>query len=146
MKKINRNIIGKLIDKFKLEQGMGSDKLYLNETISPVFEVDSILFDTKGDTKTGTAASRTDVYTVPTNKYWILKNLGVGRGNAGGVSFQLVINGVSYIIEDVNSATRQYTTGLNIKINPGDAVKIVCGSGTSGAITSYIVYQEYEVK
>lgn len=147
-KKINRvRVIQRLTDRYQLTQ-LGTDTIFtLNESVQPVTLVDELLATPRGQKTSGSASSRTDTYTVPQGKVWIMKNMYMERSNGQSMRTDVVIDGVSYGVDEDPSATAtrySYPFPANFKVKAGDSVNAVFGSGTSGNMISHILYEELD--
>jgi hypothetical protein len=92
---------------------------------------------------TGTATSRTDTYTVPAGKYWILKKMYYYRANAGNNNLYLEIDSINTNFH-LGLSQIQFEENINnIRLKAGDSVIFTMQTGTSGDIITSLYYEEY---
>lgn len=117
----------------------------VNVSASNRLEVNNVT-DLVAQKTAGTATSRTDAYTVPTGKYWILKTANFNRTNAGANHIQVTIDSTSYNVY-IGATTETITNYdlLSLRLKAGDTVSCLATTGTSGNIESHITYEEYTV-
>jgi hypothetical protein len=102
--------------------------------------------DIKYSTTSGNATTRSDTYTVPANKFWILKHYHFYRNNTGNMNISLNIDAFETAFVAVDVASNRYFGQMyDIKLKAGDSVKFNFLTGTSGNCMSMLQYEEYDV-
>ena len=142
--KINKPVLKPVIKRYNLAQGVES--LYMPDEIQPVFDIDQTLWVLKGQSTTSpNGTTRTDTYTCPLGKLWRMKAISLYRAQASSIAVQLTISGTTYVFNQQASANFFNVDMYDILIKEGDSIVITFNSGTSGALESYILYEEIEV-
>jgi hypothetical protein len=144
MKKVNNfRLITALDDNFDLTD-IDREVFTLHESIQPVTIVDPALRTTTADTTTTSAASDNHVYTVPAKKTWFIKSASAGRANSGNVSLVITIGGTAVSFELLSgvTGTQKFDVSQEIRLDAGDSADFSFATGTSGNLTSYIIYEE----
>jgi hypothetical protein len=114
--------------------------------ISGQVNVASTGVDIEAQTTTGSAATRTDTYTVPAGKYWILKNIQSNRVNAQEIIHQLTISATAYTLQRAIATATELRSMVNdIRLAAGDGISVTFGTAGAGNLTSVIMYEEYTI-
>lgn len=96
-------------------------------------------YATTADDTTGAAESRTDTYTVPAGKYWLVKRATAYRQNAGGINLQLGETVIYIFGPTTGTVTIEFD---NIRLNAGDTFVFDLQAGSSGTLISTLLYEE----
>jgi len=113
-------------------------------TISGGVNVTDERSNAEGQSTSGNATDRTDTYTVPANKYWILKLARWYRANSQNVSVNIEIDGTQYPIRTDINCTAGDMQLQNIKLKAEDAIIVYFSTGTNGSLKSSVIYEEYD--
>lgn len=138
-------IFSKLQTKLGLQQ-TDNPKLYLSDAIVSVVDVDFVLSKTMGVSISSSVASRADVYTVPSGKFWKLKVVAMNTGNARG--FNVICN--IDVGGQIDIAALPVTSTLvcqqmnDIKLKSGDTITLNAQPGVSGTIIMSMLYEEFD--
>ena len=93
------------------------------------------------DSTTGTATDRNDAYTVPAGKKWIVREIRFARAQAGSCSLNMDIDGTSVTVDQGITVTAFIYTNP-FMLRAGDIVTMQFHAGTSGSLTSTIIYEK----
>ena len=139
---ISKPIFSRLAKRYDIRQA-ASESMESGQVLVPVTNADELLRIAKGSSTTApNNTARTDTYTVPNNKKWILYWATCARANTGDNIIDLQISGSRYTITR-NTASTLLNVALNqIPLSAGDSVIIEMQAGTSGALYSYVFYAE----
>lgn len=96
----------------------------------------------KGQRTTAAGTSRTDTYTVPAGKYWIVRSVHALRTVTQAIDMYFTISSVNYVFQNVASGLSLNASPLSIRLEAGDSVVIAFTAAASGDLNSYIVYEE----
>lgn len=102
------------------------------------------LFTAKSQTTLTSTTARTDNYTVPAGKKWLVHFAGFDRPNAAGCRYNLTLNSVYFNFDTSASGTTGKST-FQFTLNAGDSVQVDALTGSSGNILTYIIYDEFAV-
>lgn len=142
--RILKPLFQKLYKKLNLSSATEAN-LYMGETCVPIVDIDKVLCRTNVQRTSATGTTRTDVYTCPVGKYWLLKTAAFSRDNAGSFQILASIRGqATYAFPVGASATSYFTELYNIKLEEGDSISLAFNSGTSGNLSSDLLYEEYD--
>lgn len=87
--------------------------------------------------------TRTDTYTVPVGKKWLVRRSYYFRVNTANVSEVLTISGTDYYISGTTPVANQGVSQMQeITLKAGDSWKFIFASASSGNLQSSIVYEE----
>lgn len=140
---VQKPIYSKLADRFRIKQGF--QRLELADKLVPITNADSLLNITKGQTTSAAATSAFHDYTVPTGKKWYLRSIHTERANSGAIYFRISIGGTYYDFDGTSATTRYKPNVLGIEVKAGSIVRISFDTGTSGTLTSWIIYDEADI-
>lgn len=96
-----------------------------------------------GDKKTGSSTTRDDDYSPASGKYWVIKGAYGARSNSGPIGFYLLQSGVETPMQEETGTQLTYIHEDTTIRNP-DSFRVRFGGGTSGALDSSIVYEEFD--
>jgi len=135
-------LLDRLVDRYGLRDFI-PERFLMSETIIPVTNMDELSVNSQLQKTSASGVNRTDNYTVPDGKRWVIKEVTVERSYTGNNQLRLTIDSNLGVIYAEN------TTGLyrssDITLNQGDCLDIICNTGTTGTITTCIVYIETDV-
>ena len=102
--------------------------------------------DVKVQENTASGTSRTDTYTVPAGKYWILKRTNIYRGATGQVNQYLKIDSTNrqFNFFSATGGTNYVENIQDIRLKAGDAYVVNFNAGSSGVLYSTVYYEEYD--
>jgi hypothetical protein len=146
VKKINRaTIASRLQTKFALSN-IDQEEFTLIDSVQPVTSVDDFIVTSVGQGTNGTAASRTDTYTVPSGKLWKVQVISGARAQAAAIIAYISTPTATQIDLTLGLATDIDFSwkGPELTLQAGWSVIVSFGSGVSGTLRSGILYEEYD--
>jgi hypothetical protein len=145
---IKKPIATQLYKRFNVSQD--SPFLYLGDTVIPITNADELTKTNKSQKTTGTATTRTDTYTVPVGKRWIMIDAGwTGNFTVGDCYWAVNFNDgngdqtIYYVASAQDSGASRgglYVRGVTLL--PGNSFTVIRATAASGSIISNILYQE----
>ena len=141
---IKKPIFGRLLNRFGIAQG-SSPALYMGDTVVPVTSADELTKKITGQRTSSSTTARTDTYTVPAGKRWLMLFASFERSNTGTgyVYLQVDNTGFDQMVNTWATATNAaFSFPAGVYLKQGDYVKIQCDSGTSGGINTNVIYME----
>jgi len=137
---IQKPIYPRLQERFKLQQN-GNPFLVLSDVLIPTTDADEIVRTPSQQQTISTNTTRTDTYTVPIGEIWYLKNVSINTDYNRNIYVYKTVSGTNFLVYYNGGSTPAVNlTNQDLKILPGEAITIVMGAASSGAITSCIIY------
>lgn len=148
LNKANKPLFAKILQRFSAAQGSTSS-LYVGDVIMPILDVSALTQRLNSLYYSTTAAAGNSTISPPQGKQYIIKMAYAERANAGAIALDLITPnsaGTAQNIYNTPATTTLMTWNApdGLLLNPGDQFGVKFSAGTSGTITSTIVYIEVD--
>lgn len=118
----------------------------ISDEVVKTLDVADILGTVKHARTTGTATARNDQYEVPEKKRWRLLHASIVRAETGTNDFYLSVDGTTAYLDRLATAVfSKWEPKTLFYIQAGHKVGCQSNTGTSGTITSDLVYIEQDI-